>query len=79
MPRGYFHYLLLRPGSIFLSPRNDEWPDGGGIFKSLDFLPGGRQPDPRSKTTRKGPTAMVMETSTPGPSHGGDEQEAAGR
>ncbi|KAJ1131901.1 hypothetical protein NDU88_010231 [Pleurodeles waltl] len=59
--------------------RNAEWPDGGGILNSLDLTPEQMEPDPRSKTTTEGPTATLSEEMTmPEPSHGGDEQEAAG-
>ncbi|KAJ1089427.1 hypothetical protein NDU88_002578 [Pleurodeles waltl] len=64
----------------YLDPGNNGLPDGGGVFKSPDTHNVRMPPERRSETTKEGPTVMVKkETTTPGASYGGDEQEAAGR
>ncbi|KAJ1157212.1 hypothetical protein NDU88_009927 [Pleurodeles waltl] len=78
-PAGISGPFFSNPEVFSPSPRNNRWPDGGGVFKSPDTLTGGTPPDPRSEMTKEGPTATVKEeTTTPGASYGGDEQEAAG-
>ncbi|KAJ1103506.1 hypothetical protein NDU88_000929 [Pleurodeles waltl] len=68
------------PEVFFPVPRNAEWPDDGRIFKSPDLTPEWKEPDPRSETTTAGLTATLREeTMMPEPSHGGEEQEVAGR
>ncbi|KAJ1161604.1 hypothetical protein NDU88_002088 [Pleurodeles waltl] len=67
------------PEVIFPAPRNAEWPDSDEIFKSPDLTPETKELDPRNEKTTDGPPAtLTEETTMPGPSHGGDEQEAAG-
>ncbi|KAJ1141079.1 hypothetical protein NDU88_007415 [Pleurodeles waltl] len=77
MPRGYFRSLPLQPGTR--SPRNNRFPNVGGVFKSPDTHDVRMPPDSLSEMTKEGPTVTVKEeTTTPGASYGGDEQEAAG-